>query len=146
MSTAPAPLPAQPLTAAQQNAISILTKVTPYLNTSEQAIVSVAMAFSMGENPVMETFNALMGLTQAAATIPNPTIQTYAQLAGVFSGLIGSVFEGIETATTPAVITPNAKPNIFLKLFHPNIAKQEEAAAAALAAQTPVIVPPPLPK
>lgn len=137
MSTTPTPVPT--LTAAQQNAINILTKVTPYLSTAEQAIVSTAMAFSMGENPLVETFNAIQGLTQAAATIPNPTIQTYAQLAGIFSGLIGATFQGIETATTPAVLTPNAKPNIFLKIFHPNIAKQEEALAAseAAAAATP---------
>lgn len=141
--TSPAAVPAQPLTAAQQNAINILTKVTPYLSTSEQAIVSVAMAFTMPSNPLAETFNAIQGITNSVATLPNPTVDTYAQLAGVFSSLIGQVVEGVETATTPAVITPNAKPNIFLKIFHPHIAQQEEALAAA---ETPAIVPPPLPK
>jgi hypothetical protein len=132
--TTSAPVPSAPLTAAQQNAINILAKTTPYLSTGSQAIASAFMGIAMGGGPVMELFNALMGVTNAIATVPNPSVATYAGLASVFESLIGATFEGIETATTPAAITPNAKPNVFLKLFHPTIAKEEEALAASEAA------------
>jgi len=137
--------PAPALTTGQQSAINLLAKVTPYLSETEQAIVTTAMAFSMPaeSNPLMATFTALQGITNAFANSPNTTVATDAQIAGIFSSLIGSVVQGVETATTPATIVANAKPNFFLKLFHPHIAKQEETLAKTqVTASTPAMATP----
>lgn len=150
MSTTPTPTPAPTLSTGQQAAIALLARISPRLTETEQAIIATAMAFSMpaGQNPLQETFTALQGVTNAFAQDPNPTVQTDAAIAGIFSALIGQAVEGVEAATTPAVIVPNAHPGFILTLFHHNIANQEKALAAAQAqvanAPKPALFPAPV--
>lgn len=133
-----------PLTPAQQNVANIENNIMKYLTPSTQALVGVAQAIGTpNQDGLMATFGSLAALTNAAATIPNPSVQTYAGLAAVIEQLVATGVGVVEGATTPATVVANAHPSFLFKFLHPNIAKQEEALAAA---ETPIIVPPALPK
>ena len=149
MSTSVTPAPATPspvaaLTSGQASAVNAFNKFLSYLTPATQGVVGALVAAQQpNQNGFQEGVSALMALTAAATTAPNQSVEFYSSLALAAEQVVATTIGTIEQVTTPAQIVPNAKPSIVLKIFHPNIAKQEEAlaaqaAAAAKAAGSPV--------
>jgi len=129
-----------PLTTAQQQVLTAQAEIAKYLQPTTQAIFAVATAAGTpNEDALTKTLGVISAVTNAAATIPNPSVQAYAGLASFIEQLVASTIGVVASATAPAIVVPDAHPPFILKFLHPNIAKQEEALAASAAA--PVVVP-----
>lgn len=130
------------LAQAQHTAASVEAGIMKFLTPTTQALVGVAQVIGTpNEDTLMKTLGSISAVTQVAASINNPTVQTYAGLAAVIEQLVSDGIGTVEGATLPAAIVPNAHPSLQLKWFHPNIAKQEEALAAAQTAGADAVKP-----
>ena len=120
----PAPAPAPAPAATDQSAqIAALTAQNQELQ-DQLAALTVQMSQLTASTP------------QPAATVSVPPPSAASPAASA-----ATVSTGTPAAAPVAhTVTPNANPSLAEKLFHPNVAKQEEAAAAALK-QAPVAIP-----